>query len=116
MPKAPTPAAVDGTPRRAEARLTPAQQAELLAALRASPAPHEPRSRRVTRRLVEMGLLVDQDGGRCRLTPAGRDMGSHLFATRVIDGVNARRMAVVKRKAASGAPVAWPFPESHHAW
>ena len=115
MPSAPKPTAVVGTPRRVEARLTAAQESELLAALRFSPGPHEAQSRRVSRRLVDLGLLAD-DGSRYRLTAAGRDMAAHLFAARVVSEANARRMATAKRKVLSGVPAKWPFPESHHAW
>jgi hypothetical protein len=115
MPSAPKPTAVAGTPKRDEARLTVAQESELLAALRRSPGLHEAQSQRVSRRLVELGLLVG-DGSRYRLTLAGREMAGHLFAARVISAANARRIATAKRKALSGVPADWPFPESHHAW
>lgn len=104
------------TPRRAEVRLTAAQESELLAALRSSPGPHEAQSRRVSRRLVDLGLFADGDGSRYRLTVAGRERAAHLFAARVISAADARRMATAKRKALSGVPANWPFPESHHAW
>ena len=116
MASAPKPTPVAGTARRAEALLTAAQQSELLAALRFSPGPHEPQSKRVSRRLVELGLLADDDGSRYRLTVAGRETAGHLFAARVISAANAHRMATAKRKALSGVPANWPFPESHHAW
>lgn len=116
MPSAPKPTAVIGTPRRAEAGLTAAQESELLAALRFSPGPHEAQSKRVSRQLVELGLLADDDGIRYRLTVAGREMAGHLFAARVIDAANARRMDTAMRKALSGVPANWPFRESHHAW
>jgi hypothetical protein len=116
MPGAPKPTAVVGTPRRAEARLTAAQESELLVALRFSPGPHEAQSKRVSRQLVELGLLADGDGSRYRLTAAGREMAGHLFAARVISAATARRMAAAKRKALSRVPADWPFPESHHAW
>jgi len=116
MPSAPKPVAAAGTPRRVEAGLTAAQESELLAALRFSPRPHEAQSKRVSRRLVELGLLAVDDGSRYRLTLAGREMAGHLFAARVISAANARRMATAKRKALSGVPAIWPFPESHHAW
>jgi hypothetical protein len=115
MPRAPNPTVAAGTPKRAEVRLTAAQESELLAALRVAPGPHEPKSSRVSRRLVDLGLLAEDDG-RYRLTAAGREMAGHLFAARVISAANARRIATVKRKALSGVPPDWPFPESHHAW
>lgn len=116
MPSAPKPAAVAGTPSRAEAPLTAAQESELLTALRFAPRPHEVQSKRVSRRLVELGLLAEDDAGHHRLTVAGREVAGELFAARVIRTADARLLAVAKRKALSGAPANWPFPESHHAW
>jgi len=119
--------------------LTPAQQRELLAALRVHPGLYRPSTTRVAARLCTHGVLqhaADEPEPAYRLTPVGMDQAARLSAQRVIDAVNARDRArrierqphaalqgenpaagdVVTGNEASEKPGNWPFPVSAHDW
>lgn len=103
----------------AERLLTPAQQRELLDAIRVHPQAYPAGSARVLARLVDLGLAQRVDGGH-RLTPAGVDLAAKLGAQRVIDEVAARRTRMRMQSppavAPTGPPPGWPFPVSGHRW
>ena len=132
--------ATDKAARRSDApaKLTPAQEGELLTALRAHPAAYQPTKHGVALRLCAAGMLqlVQEDPPLYRLTPTGVDHGARLSAQRVIDAVNAaprRRKSAESGQAIStaqiaaaeepkpvgralGVPAHWPFPVSGHSW
>jgi hypothetical protein len=122
-------------------KLTPAQTAQLLDALRVHPAAHRPRARAVARRLVAAGLFKaepSKSDSDFALTAEGMDQAARLSAQRVIDAVNsgrAERESGRKERgaalshnplapdtssppsaAAGGRPPNWPFPVSAHDW
>jgi hypothetical protein len=99
-------------------KLTPAQERELLNALRAHPAHYLSRSTGVATRLCAAGLLLKAGEGAPPsyvLSRQGLDQATRLTAQRLIDSVN----DVAAKKAAQGpaaAPKNWPFPVSGHQW
>jgi hypothetical protein len=116
-----------------EVKLTPAQQSELLEALRLHPAPYKPRSLRVAQRLSAFGLFGAPslpDGPVFCLTHAGLRRATETRTALLIEQVaerlaaaqasNAQRTqqlhGVVHRQVRPGAPPQWPFPTSAHAW
>jgi len=113
--------------------LTPAQQGELLEALREHPTPYRPRNVRVAQRLSAFGLLgapSEADGLVFCLTHAGLRRATETRTAVLIEQVAARLAAVrasdtqhadqplptVVRQVRTGAPADWPFPTSAHAW
>lgn len=113
-----------------EVRLTPAQQAELLDALRQHPAPYKPRSLRVAQRLSSFGLLgAPSDGPVFCLTHAGlrratetrtalliEEVATRLAAAQPPDAPAGEPRPAALREKPPGAPRDWPFPDSAHRW
>lgn len=116
-----------------EVGLTPAQQAELLEALRQHPAPHRPRSLRVAQRLSAFGLFgapSEPDAPVFCLTQAGLRRATDIRTALLIEQVAARLAAAraphapqsgpppsaATARAHPRAPVHWPFPTSAHRW
>jgi len=112
--------------------LTPAQQSELLEALRQHPTPYKPRSLRVAQRLSAFGLFGapgQPDGPVFCLTHAGLRRATELRTALLIEQVAARLAAVrapespvagqlpaaAARQPRPGVPADWPFPTSAHA-
>jgi hypothetical protein len=110
---------------------TPAQERELIEALRYHPQPLQQPDARVAAALVSAGAFrqAGTDGeSSFALTPQGLDMAARLTAQTVIDAVNTRRAGGALQEArpsaspggptsrAGGKPSEWPFPFSAHAW
>ena len=99
-------------------KLTPAQERELLNALRAHPARYLTGSTGVAARLCAAGLLRKAGEGASPsyvLSTQGLDQATRLTAQRLIDSVN----DLSAKKAAQGpaaTPKNWPFPVSGHQW
>lgn len=99
-------------------RLTPAQERELLAAMRVHPAAYQPKPVAVPKRLCELGILrqLGHHGGFV-MTRVGLDHVARVSAQRIIDAVNAAPTKVEQPPVrADGAPQNWPFPVSCFPW